>query len=1643
MSSFSLSGGVEVLGFISPTDTSDEYAVIDPLYGIDGLRNVASLSELNAITSLRRRSGMVVGVNNGSEYYKLNPPPWNGTISDWSLFTPGIFTGGTVTGDTVFTNNLSATTFSASTYLNLPIDNTVTGGTYDPSNGSVTFVNNTGGTFTVTGFITGFTDIQVTGYTYSDNTFTIFDSSGNTFSATIDTMTGLTVNGLLSATTISASTYQNLPITTLTVNSTPISGGTSGRVLFQSSANTLSQSSNLFWDNANGRLGVGTSSPGRPLTVVNSIFGVVALFGGQNAAPSWVGIGSINGGISPFIQGYDNSVIGTTKLSLNPNGSNVLIGTTTDAGFRLDVNGTARVQGEANVSFLSLGGNTAVNNSGSIMILGASGAWTGVRVPRYFEITGSINASAGFARGTFINQTLVATANNDTLYALDIAPSATTGSFTGVTSVPLRIRNTSGTGNAFYIDGIGNAVIGGSLNTGTLYGTANINLSSGSGNLLLQTNFTVNTGLTMFRNTRNIVIQDGGTFTDAGYRLDVNGTARVQGNLNVSTGGITLTGAQTIQTSTGNLTLSTAAGNGNILLTPNGSGTVNSSGNVVINLAGNGGLTLNGTSGIRQISYQVSGVTRWIQNVNENNFSISRYSASAVYIDNPISVRASNGFVGINETVPTQNLDVNGTGRIRNGVSLADTSGNVQIGTITDAGFKLDVSGNTRINGGLTATTISATTYQNLPSDVIIINSTPIQSGSTGRILFQSSASTVTQNSNLFWDNTNSRLGIGTATPGQPLDVLTTSDSTIQMRLTNNSSIISFEQVLDHNRIISINSAQNASKDFVIAGLNVVRYITFKANGNVLIGNTTDAGFKLDVNGTGRFQNQLTITPPTNTTALTVSGYNVTGSSSQIAIDIAGTWDTSGTPTLIKGNVTNTSSNANSLLMDLQVGGVSQFRVTRSGYGIINSIGTNINILSGNWYAKGIPVSMSSGIEIGIAFTQVISGTGGDARGFDSFTVFSPTSGNLTWVSYNTSPTINQTGGANGITRGLYINPTLTSAFDFRSIETTNGRVVITDTLTVTGSNATSLLDLSQTWNTSGTPSAIRLNITDTASSSVSRLLDFRVGSNVVLQVSKGGAITFGSFGSSIPAIGAANPITGSDLAPRTAIYLGGSVTSNTGYGIYLTAQSGTRTTTSGTNGHIYTRETFNPTGGTGTYDILTLGNTINQTGGSNGITRGLYVNPTLTSAFDFRAIETTVGNVTLNTVGGNTLIGTTTNAGFKLDVNGTGRFQNQLTLSPPTNTTALSVSGYNVTGSSVQNGVDITGTWNTSGTPTLIRGNVTNTTSGTESNLIDLQVGGVSQFRVNRLGQGFFAGSVNSVSGFNSTLGFFMNGFNHANLAGNRILINTTSATFSPTSGNNNFTLTNLGTTINQTGGANGITRGLYVDPTLTAAADWRSIEWSNNTGFGLYGAGTANNYLGGRLGIRTTNPQAILNVVNTGTTGTTALFSGAGQNVVTIVGSGSTQPIFTVQGSSGELFSVTDSLIGSLFSVNDISGLPILEVFSNNTVLMGTYLAPSLNTTSRVTANSGTTTVYTIPQSAYTGAFFEYTVSDGTNLRAGNIMSIWSGVTVNFTETQTTDIGSTSAIAFTMSANTSNVILQTSATTNNWIVKTIIRSI
>lgn len=197
------------------------------------------------------------------------------------------------------------------------------------------------------------------------------------------------------------------------------------------------------------------------------------------------------------------------------------------------------------------------------------------------------------------------------------------------------------------------------------------------------------------------------------------------------------------------------------------------------------------------------------------------------------------------------------------------------------------------------------------------------------------------------------------------------------------------------------------------------------------------------------------------------------------------------------------------------------------------------------------------------------------------------------------------------------------------------------------------------------------------------------------------------------------------------------------------------------------------------------------------------------------------------------------------------------------------------------------------------------------------------------------------------------------------------------------------------------------------------------------------------GFVGIGITSPSASFHVA--GTTILSSSFNTAiSGSTLKVQGSGSGLPIFTVVGSQGELFSINDSLSGSLFSVNDISGLPILEVFSDNTILLGNYQSPTLYTTNKIASSSlGSNVIYSFPTSSYDGVFIDYTVKSGSNARAGNFTAIWSGTSVNYMDNSTTDFGSTAGMILSGSISGSNLVVFASGSTAGWTFKGIIRSI
>jgi hypothetical protein len=93
------------------------------------------------------------------------------------------------------------------------------------------------------------------------------------------------------------------------------------------------------------------------------------------------------------------------------------------------------------------------------------------------------------------------------------------------------------------------------------------------------------------------------------------------------------------------------------------------------------------------------------------------------------------------------------------------------------------------------------------------------------------------------------------------------------------------------------------------------------------------------------------------------------------------------------------------------------------------------------------------------------------------------------------------------------------------------------------------------------------------------------------------------------------------------------------------------------------------------------------------------------------------------------------------------------------------------------------------------------------------------------------------------------------------------------------------------------------------------------------------------GNLGIGTTAPSGRLHVA-----GGSGLFSsvttGIAPNALLHAYSATSgDTVLNVEGTNGSLFSVIDSLSGSLMSVNNNAGLPVFEVFSNDSIVAGRY--------------------------------------------------------------------------------------------------------
>jgi hypothetical protein len=332
--------------------------------------------------------------------------------------------------------------------------------------------------------------------------------------------------------------------------------------------------------------------------------------------------------------------------------------------------------------------------------------------------------------------------------------------------------------------------------------------------------------------------------------------------------------------------------------------------------------------------------------------------------------------------------------------------------------------------------------------------------GTAGQVAYWSSGSAITGESNLFWDATNDRLGIGTATPANPLHIVsnTVSQLNIQASSGNTNAQINLEPTgtgialigpatdvnlsfrtnfairwtITNNGILQSNGAQTiqsssgilsiqptggvnlASVSGVVSSggnINVGGQLTFTPAESRLISGSSSFGVNNNANDANQFRIENSTGAATFRSGIATSGY--TASSSYAAIFNGAVGIGTNVPST-NNNLTLSSSTAFNLeLINPGTGGVTwQIGATNNGY---DSGGNRLVFTYGNASANSVLTLVQSTGNVGIgrndpSFKLDVNGTG---RFSGALTA--ATNSNFLGTSVNTRILVTATGVANTV----------------------------------------------------------------------------------------------------------------------------------------------------------------------------------------------------------------------------------------------------------------------------------------------------------------------------------------------------------------------------------------------------------------------------------------------------------------------------------------------------------------------------------------------------------------------------------------------------------------------------------------------------
>jgi hypothetical protein len=332
------------------------------------------------------------------------------------------------------------------------------------------------------------------------------------------------------------------------------SGGTITDVLYADASNNVILGSNASgWNSIQFRNGSATAqltlSSGGDLALGTTTFGTATKFtlGGSETASSAIARGGLIN--TTLVAAANNDVL--VGLDINP--------TFTNGAFTGVTNYAIRANGLSYFTGPNYGSFTINAASYPVLTMASNGTNFG-----YFGsglITGGAPTDLGI-RSTGLLQFAAGAS----------ATAALTITSVNAISSPAAITLSRNAGAMFLDSSVGNAIVYnisgtgyggvGSANTLLTGGTSNVMALQGTNGIQFITGGVASTNLSaqIFASTGNVLIQRGGTFTDAGFRLDVNGIARVQDNLTVSnnrnaTTGITISNTTSGTSSASQLTL--------------------------------------------------------------------------------------------------------------------------------------------------------------------------------------------------------------------------------------------------------------------------------------------------------------------------------------------------------------------------------------------------------------------------------------------------------------------------------------------------------------------------------------------------------------------------------------------------------------------------------------------------------------------------------------------------------------------------------------------------------------------------------------------------------------------------------------------------------------------------------------------------------------------------------------------------------------------------------------------------------------------------------------------------------------------------------------------------------------------------------